>query len=171
MDSALSHCSRCSGVCQNLISSQPSPTSSCRGAPPAPPHLGQACRRKEERPGWWLSRWGSGPSQMTGTENTWAASYCVFDILFVIFDCFIIILLFYWWTTRTSWTHVAHGNLTSCYHLLLPGLAGVPVADQTVVLHAVVLVADQPVRVHFAFTLPARCWGGGQTGSVTVRTI
>lgn len=53
-----------------------------------------------------------------------------------------------------SAAHRAHRDLAACRCLLLPpSHVGVPVANQAVVLHAVVLMANQPVRVHFAFAL------------------
>lgn len=61
----------------------------------------------------------------------------------------------------TSSTHIAHRDFTAHRCLLLSGHIGIPVANQTVILHTVVLMANQPVCVHFAFTLvgEGRTWG------------
>lgn len=56
-------------------------------------------------------------------------------------------------TKRMGSTHSGHRDLAAGRHLLLAGHVRVPVANQTVILHTVVLMANQPVRVHFAFTL------------------
>lgn len=50
----------------------------------------------------------------------------------------------------SSWTGVGGAVLG---RLLSSRLAGVPVADQTVVLNTVVLMADQPVGIHPTFAL------------------
>lgn len=63
----------------------------------------------------------------------------------------------------TCLTHVVHRDVAAGQDLLLSGLVGVPVANQAVVLHTVVLMAHQPVCVHFAFTLT----GEQDTGCLT----
>ena len=51
------------------------------------------------------------------------------------------------------YTHVSHRAPAVGHRFLFAGQVGVPVADQAVVLHAVVLVTDQPVGVHLPFPL------------------
>lgn len=65
------------------------------------------------------------------------------------------------WKNWTSSTHIAHRDFTAHCCLLLSGHIGIPVANQTVILHTVVLMANQPVCVHFAFSLvgEGNTWG------------
>lgn len=58
--------------------------------------------------------------------------------------------------SRSSWSGVGGAVLVAGVHLLSSGLVGVPATDQTVVLHTVVLMADQPVRAHSTFALQER---------------
>jgi hypothetical protein len=51
------------------------------------------------------------------------------------------------------YTHIGHRAPAVSDWFLLAGQVGVPVADQAVVLHAVVLVTHQPVGVHLTFPL------------------
>lgn len=55
--------------------------------------------------------------------------------------------------TWTGSTHSGHRDVAAGRCLLLPGHVRIPVTNQTVILHTVVLMANQPVCVHFAFTL------------------
>ena len=63
------------------------------------------------------------------------------------------------WTLKTpigysiNITYISHRALASNKSLFLPGHVGIPVAHQAVILDTVVLMPNQPVRVHFAFTL------------------
>lgn len=50
-------------------------------------------------------------------------------------------------------THVPYRGLTASHRLLLSGHVGIPVANQTVILHAVALMANKPICIHFAFAL------------------